>query len=80
MLKILWILEINAFSLRKMLFSLVLSNAEFFMFENANCTALLRKRGYTCQGGIAGADPGFLKRGFKCRKGGFVCRISHKIF
>ena len=44
MLKILWILEINAFSLRKMLFSLVLRNAEIFMFENANCTALLRKR------------------------------------
>ena len=26
------------------------------------------------------ADPGFLKRGFKCRKGGFVCLILHKIF
>ena len=27
----------------------------------------------------AGADPGFQKRGFKCRKGGFVCLILHKI-
>ena len=27
---------------------------------------------------FTGADPGFLKRWFKCRKGGFVCLISHK--
>ena len=27
---------------------------------------------------ISVADPGFLKRGFKCRKEGFVCLISHK--
>ena len=28
----------------------------------------------------AGADPGFLKRGFKCTKGGFVCVILNKIY
>ena len=27
----------------------------------------------------SGADPGFLKRWFKCRKGGFICLLSHKI-
>ena len=27
---------------------------------------------------MAGADSRFLKRGFKCRKGGLVCLISHK--
>ena len=26
-----------------------------------------------------GADPAFLKRGFKCRNGGFVCLILHTI-
>ena len=33
-----------------MLFSLVLSNVEIFMFENANCTALLRKHVWVIQG------------------------------
>ena len=28
---------------------------------------------------ISVADPGFLKRGFRCRNGGFVCLTSHKI-
>ena len=28
--------------------------------------------------GLSGADPGFLNRGFKCRKRGFVCLISHE--
>ena len=28
---------------------------------------------------LPGADPGFLEWGFKCRKGGFICLILHKM-
>ena len=29
---------------------------------------------------VYGVDPRFLKRGFKCRKEGFVCFILHKVY
>ena len=44
----------------------------------------LRRNLYSCPPDVkeaaykAGADPGILKRGFKCRNGGFVCLISDK--